>query len=351
VRPTLKQAERFAKATHTPFGYLLLPEPPVKELPVADFRTLPEARRRRPSPDLLDTIYACERRQERYRAYAQRQQLDPVPFIDSVTLDDDVEHVAAAMRETFDFGLDDRRRYANWSDALSGLAERAEASGVLVMISGVVGANPHRKLDPAEFRGFALCDDRAPVIFVNGADTKAALIFTLAHELAHQWLGASGVSDTTIADSGSAAIEDEAIVERWCNEVAAEFLVPRADLIANVAEVTNEITSILERLARRYGVSTLVVLRRLFDVSLVEPSRFRAEYDAELSRVMAFKTTGGTGGNFYNTQPVRVSRELARAVIVDTPEGHTLHREAFKLLDVSRIETFDELPVRMEVGG
>ena len=147
VRPTLKQAERFAKATHTPFGYLLLPEPPVEELPVADFRTMPEARGRRPSPDLLDTIYVCERRQEWYRAYARQQQLDPVPFIDSVTLDDDVEHVAAAMREPFDFGIDDRMRYGNWAEALSGLAERAEASGVLVMISGVVGANAHRKLD------------------------------------------------------------------------------------------------------------------------------------------------------------------------------------------------------------
>ena len=349
-RPTIKQAERFAKATHTPFGYLLLPEPPVEELPVADFRTLPKTRGRRPSPDLLDTIDACERRQEWFRTYAQQQQLDQVPFVATVALDDAVEAVAAAMRETFDFGIEDRARYSNWSEALSGLAERAETSGVLVMISGVVGANAHRKLDPDEFRGFALCDDLAPVVFVNGADTKAAQIFTLAHELAHLWLGASGVSDTAIADEASAESDDEPTVERWCNRVAVEFLVPRATLVDEVVDTDDEITPILDRLAQCYRVSTLVVLRRLFDASIISRSRFRDEYEVELARVMALKNARGTGGNFYYTQPVRVSKELARAVIVDTLEGHTLHHEAFKLLGINRIETFDELRARMGVG-
>ena len=144
-------------------------------------------------------------------------------FVGSAGLEDDVVEIAATMRHRLGLDLEERRQLSTWTDALRRFIEQADTLGVLVMVSGVVGSNNRRRLDPQEFRGFALVDPLAPLVFVNGADTKAAQMFTLAHELAHLWLGESGISDAE-----ARATPDQG-VERWCNRVAAELLTPLAE--------------------------------------------------------------------------------------------------------------------------
>lgn len=342
--PTMRQLQDFAQATYTPVGFFFLPEPPVEDLPVPDFRTFRDQRLRTPSADLLDTIYACEQRQEWYRDFAEYQGLDAAPIVGSLELASDPIDAAGQLRDALGFGLARRVEFSSWTQALSGLAEHAEAIGILVMINGVVGSNTHRRLNPEEFRGFALVDDVAPLVFINGADSKAAQIFTLAHELAHIALGSSAVSRPDLAELSSG--ND---VERWCNEVAAELLVPIDSIRAEYSD-SEPLTPELDRLAKFYKVSTLVVLRRVADAGLMAADVYRNAYEAELGRVLDLAAARGDGGNSYNTQPVRVSKTFARAVISDATQGRTLYRDAFRLLGSKRMSAFEELGQRLGVA-
>jgi Zn-dependent peptidase ImmA (M78 family) len=284
----------------------------------------------------------CQQRQEWYREFAWSLGEVPLRFAGSVRLGADVVRTAARIRHELAFDLDKRRQMPTWTEALRRFIEQADELGVLVMVSGVVGSNNRRKLDPQEFRGFALADGLAPLVFINGADTKAAQMFTLAHELAHVWLGRSALSD---AQARSLPEQD---VERWCNQVAAERLVPLETFRAEYdrrAELRGE----LERLARRFKVSTLVVLRRIHDAGGLRGEAYRTAYEEELARRRALPRA--SGGNFYLTLGAMASTRFARALVISTLEGQTRYIDAFRLLGFSKLATFRELGSSLGVAA
>ena len=341
AHPTLRQIERFAKATHTPVGFLFLQEPPIERVPIPDFRTVDNEHIGRPSPDLLDTIYICQQRQEWYRDFARSTGEEPLPFVGSARLTSDIEATASSIGRLLGFDIEERRRMPTWTEALRRFIEQADTLGILVMCSGVVLNNNSRRLDPDEFRGFAMADDLAPLIFINGADTKAAQMFTMAHELAHIWLGQSGVSDS------QASRVPEHQVERWCNRVAAELLVPLS-VFREEYSANEELVAEVDRLARRFKVSTLVILRRIHDAGGLTQEQFWKAYEEEIGRLRAIPK--GSGGDFYLTQAARVSKRFARALVVSTLEGQTLHRDAFRLLGFSKLATFRQLGHSLRVA-
>ena len=303
-QPTLKQLDKLAKLTHTPLGYLFLPEPPDERLPVPDYRTVAGTARGRPSPDLLDTLYTMQRRQEWLRESLLENEVEPLAFVASATLADEPDAVGREMRRAL--GLDGGWAVAvhTWQVAVSELRRAIEQLGVMAVINGVVGNNTYRRLSVEEFRGFALTDPYAPLIFVNGADAKSAQMFTLAHELAHIWLGSEGVSGFQALLPGGTDVED------WCNRAAAEFLAPAQEVRARWAEVRRQARP-FEALARTFKVSPVVAARRALDLNFVERSTFFDFYERYVNR----EREGGTepsGGDFYNNQNTRIGELNAR---------------------------------------
>ena len=336
AQPTLRQLEDFARFTHTGIGYFFLPEPPRQPLPLPDFRTLRDHELADPSSELLDTIHLCQRRQDWYREHARLNGWPPLSFVGSLSVQTPPVEAAERIRQTIQLSAEARRRLSTWEEALRQLIARIEDTGVLVMASSVVGSNSHRKLDVGEFRGFTLADELAPVIFLNAADSKAAQMFTLAHELAHVWLGQSGVSDP---EAGQMPRHH---TERWCNLVAAELLVPMTELQA-AYQPDASIPDEMQRLARSFKVSTLVVLRRLFDAGHLDEDELWHHYRQEQDRLKALmQQKKASGGDFYRSMAVRASRRFSRALIGSTLEGTTLFRDAFQMLGIRSSGTFYE---------
>jgi Zn-dependent peptidase ImmA (M78 family) len=254
-------------------------------------------------------------------------------IIGSAGAADDPETVAQAIRDTLGLAAEEHRKLPGWIEALRHLMTKVEGSGVLVMASSIVGSNSHRKLNVEEFRGVALADDLAPLVFLNAADSKAAQMFTLAHELAHLWLGASGISNS---ETGRLPEQHS---ERWCNAVAAELLMPMRD-VREACRPDLPLQEEMERLARLFKVSTLVALRRLFDAGFIDNTTLWQQYRRESAHIRSLNPRSSGGGDFYRTLGARTGKRFARAVLASALEGQTLFQDAFRLLGVKKSATF-----------
>ena len=326
IRPTMGQLERFAKATRAPFGFFFLPEPPEMPLPFADFRRVEHRRPQGVSPELMDTIHLMGRRQAWLREERIEAEAAPLDFVGSARLADNPATTGQAMRQVL--GLVDgwAGLVRTWKEAVGQLRNSIEQLGIMAVINGVVGNSTRRKLDVNEFRGFALSDPYAPLIFVNGADAKSAQMFTLAHELAHLWLGDAGEGL-----SGFQGLQpDGNDVEKFCDQAAAEFLVPAVELGAAWPEVAHGETS-FETLAKRFKVSPVVIGRRAMDLGWVEREEFFRFYNDYTQQEHQSQQAGTGGGDFYNNQNTRVGRLFASQVIRAAKEGRIGFKEAYDL--------------------
>ena len=343
---TFKQVKKLAEKTYTPLGYLFAEKPPEESLPVPDFRTFGDrdSARANPSVDLLDTIYGMQRRQNWFRDYLIEIGAAPLPFTQRDVRRQNAPEVAASIRELLQVEKNQgiAEPFSGREAAMRGLLESVgDKTGILIMRNGVVGNNTSRPLNVKEFRGFALYDEYAPLIFINGKDAKAAQIFTLAHELAHIYLGEGGVSNL---DFGTMDKADK--LEKFCNAVTAELLVPVKPFLLRWEKGKTPGRQIAA-IGKKLNVSGLVVARCALDNKLVSRDWYWDFYKAQEKRSRegadAADSKKGGGGNFYAAYFHRANRRFAAAVVVSALEGRLSYRDAHNLLGVRKTETFNKI--------
>jgi Zn-dependent peptidase ImmA (M78 family) len=341
--PTFRQAQRLAKRLRIPFGFLFLAKAPSDQLPLPDFRRVHGQGRPTTSVDLWDVISDVLRKQDWYRDFRTDADEEPLPFVGAFALGAPVTDVVADISEQLSFEAAVRPQ-SQPSQFLRAFVRHVEALGVLVMRNGIVRQATNRALDVDEFRGFSIADPMAPVIFVNNADSNAAQAFTLAHELAHIWIGRGGISDAdpTIKTEGNDDIEE------YCNEVAAELLLPWAELQSRWTDRTDTVEDLIADVAREFHVSTVMVARQLWEHGAIDRDEFFRLYEVEKANWRRSES-GSSGGNYYLSAPIRNSRLLTEAVLESVRASETSVRDASRLLGV-KPANLDKLRESMGVG-
>lgn len=328
-KPTFNQAQKLADVTSVPFGFLYLEKPPVERVLIPDLRTVGSVELRTLSVNLRDVVRDATVKQEWLIEYLKsNNEATPLPFIGKFKNDPIVCEVVADMKKVLQVSVNFR---GTCDDYTRFLIRAAESRRVLVLRAGVVGSNTHRKLDVKEFRGFSIVNKIAPVIFVNSSDAPTARLFTLAHELAHLWIGESGISDAAVGSTNK--------IEKTCNAIAGEFLVPEKSL-KSLWERDAEWEAEVRRLAPHFHVSRLVIARRAKDLGFISGDEYQEFYAGELKDYKQ-KNASKKGGDPYRTASARNGAFLSRLVLNEALSGRMLLRDASRILGVqpSKLQT------------
>lgn len=311
-----------------PFGYLFLADPPEDALPLADFRRPHGTRTPTTSVDLRDVISVVLRKQDWYRDFRTDSDLGPIPEVGRFPPGSSVTDVVTDISHSLDFEAQVRPE-TQASQLLREFVRQVEQLGILVMRNGIVRQATNRALDVDEFRGFSIADPMAPVAFINNAHSNAAQVFTLAHELAHLWIGRGGISDAEITIQG----EPTSDIEAHCNNVAAELLLPWTGIAERWSAHTGGLEQWAADIAHEFHVSTVMVGRQLWQHQAITRQEFFDFYDTQRVNWQR-KSSDSSGGNFYLSVPIRSSRLFTEAVLESVRASETSVRDASRLLGV-----------------
>ena len=324
--PNFQQAQKLATVLGVPLGYLFLSHPPDITVPIADFRTLPGREKTSLSINLQDVLDDALRKRDWYREWRKSEGLPPFEFVGKFTPQSDPKEIIRDMRQVLDIPPNFISRIKSWNEHLHLFVQKVETAGILVLQNGIVGNNTRRKLSVDEFRGFALADEYAPLIFINAVDATTARIFTLAHELGHLWTGTSGISNPEITPGDG----NELQIEKLCNHIAAEFLVPYQTFTEKWDEHLDTLDN-AQLLSRYFLVSKQVILLRSYDLGIISTEEFHGAFQEiqRTSRVAA----KGSGGDFYNNLFSRNSRRFTHELFSAINSGRLSYLDAARLLN------------------
>lgn len=323
---------KMAKLYRRPLVVLYMAAPPKAADLGEDFRSLPEGRSLDHEPRLAALLRDVRARQEAVRAVLEAEdEAVHRDFIGSASVEDGVSGVVSLMRERLGLPIEEYRAAPTVEAGFALLRSAAERLGVFVLLIGSLGSH-HTAIPVVAFRGFALADPIAPFVVINDQDAKVAWSFTLLHELAHLWLGKTGVSGGSFAGSR---------LEQFCNDVASQYLLPDAELrlLADVGRDAATALRAIGPFAAARKVSLPLVAYRLFRGGVIGrglwqsvDNALREERESKAAREPPDRDDGGP--SYYVVRRHRLGPALINFVRRNLDEGSLTPTRASRILGV-----------------
>jgi len=258
--PSRSQLTRMAAQYRRPLLSFYLSKPPRKGDRGVDFRTIPQSEDT-PEEALLDALIRDIRARQSMVRVIMEDEEEPLPFVGSHRIEDGRAAVLKSLRALLGIDVADYRAQRDASTAFALLRKSAEEAGIFVLLKGNLG-NYKTAIDTTVFRGFAFADEVAPFIVINDQDARPAWSFTLLHETVHVLLGHTGIS----------AVSAESEIEKFCNDVAGDFLLLEEELGHLALSHSDQISSITDRisaLARELKVSRAMIAYKAYRSDLL----------------------------------------------------------------------------------
>ena len=342
--PTFNQIEDFSKKSHIPLGYFFLQTPPIEQISLLEYRTLDSIQLTNPSRNLIDTIHDMEAVQEWMVNYRKEWNYDTISIVGSLKGITDISVIADTIRKDLGLNIEWYKDCGNPSEAFNKVRGLLEECGIVVMMNGIVGKNTHRALDVKEFRAFAMVNEWAPLIFINGADSAGGRLFSLFHELVHLWIGENDLyNDTKYSANGIKPIEVT------CNAVAGALMVPKTVFLEKWNNNTNDdIHEKIKELARMFRCSSSVIARRALDNKKIDQNVYNMVIADAIEAYIQTKQEKSSGGDYYRVARSKLDGVFVRALCESVNSGRTSFTEAYRLTNTTS-KTFSE--VASGLGG
>ena len=333
-QPSRSVLLRMSKAYRRALLVFYLAQPPRMGDRGQDFRTVPGGTPPEYSPLLDALIRDIRGRQTAVHGLMEETDAPPVDFIGTATMNARPENLAHRITDRLQFSLDEFRRQPDVNRAFGYLREKIEAVGVYVLLLGNLGSR-HTNISVDVFRGFAIADRIAPFIVINDQDAQAAWSFTVLHEMAHLWLGTTGISSTST----------EARIEKYCNDIAGDILLPTAEIraLADLRRATvNELINLISPFANARKISRAMVAYKLLRADAIDErtwrevaDRLREEWLETRRRQAQEETPASPGGpSYYVVKRHRLGNALLDIIRRSLTEGIISPTKAAQVLGV-----------------
>lgn len=329
-KPNQLMLSKMAKCYRRPLIAFYLEHPPKQGKRGQDFRKLPMDYNIHDAGLLDALIRDIKCRQYIVHSILEDEEMEPISFIASAKIKKTNSNTLAGLiQKTLDFDLSNYRMQRSSQEAFDYLRNKVQSIGVFVLLMGNLGSH-HSNISPNVFRGFAYADSLAPFIVINDQDSKTAWSFTLLHELTHLWLGESGISGDY----------NDSDIEVYCNEVAAEILLPKnqiEELRINKNIMIDQITDFISNFASERHLSNSMVAYRLYKQGKLSKEvwqKLHNFFQKSWGRNQEQNSKNKGGPNYYILKRHRLGKSLLKLVHRSVNEGVLTPSKAGKVLGV-----------------